>query len=110
MTYSLQLIYMLQLMLCRSADHSLYKEARMPSPQGRQVRRISAASRPSPVKGTASVAPYPVQTLWYKPPSNVDPCDHQCLDDFPGLAVIEHVHDIACRKVCGVTGIEKCTP
>ena len=35
----------------------------------------------------------------------------QCLDDFPGLAVIEHVHDIAVPEgVCGVTGIEKCTP
>ena len=32
------------------------------------------------------------------------PVTSQCLDDFPGLAVIEHVHDIA------VTGIEKCTP
>ncbi len=92
MTYLLQLIYMLQLSYVCSADHSLYKEARMPSPQGGSVRRISAASRPSPVKGTAAWQPYPVQTLWYKPPSNVDPVTSQCLDDFPGLAVIEHVH------------------
>lgn len=67
----------------------------MLSLQGGSVRRISAASRPSPVKGTASVAAISSAKLWYKPPSNVDPVTSQCTDDFPGLAVIEHVHDIA---------------
>ena len=38
------------------------------------------------------------------------PVTSQCPDDFPGLAVIKHVHDMAVPEGVGVTGIEKCTP
>ncbi len=68
----------------------------MPSLQGGSVRRISAASLSSPVKGTASVAAISHANTRHR---TWIPVTNQCLDDFPGLAVIEHVHDIAVPEV-----------